>query len=68
MEEEVRHCLRWSRGIGSGSASSRNNLPPTRRSGNEATVNIQLYLYQRVTEGLQALKTRPVYGLLYSLP
>jgi hypothetical protein len=52
----------------SGSASSGDKLPPTRGSGNEATFNIQLYLYQRVTVGFRALKTKPVYGLLYSLP
>lgn len=54
--------------MGSGRSSFRNNLPPTRRTGNEATFKIQLYFYQRVTEDLRALETRPVCGLLYSLP
>jgi hypothetical protein len=56
MEQEATHCLRWSRGMGSGSATSRNNLPPTHGSGNEGPVNIQLYLYQRITELLPTLK------------
>lgn len=52
--------------MGSGSASSRNNLPPTHGSGNKGSANIQLYLYQRVTDLPAALE--PGQFTAYCIP